>query len=256
MKKIAAAILFVLWSGFFCLFLPVQPVEAAYGGGLMEERFPQSVASDYFAQLAREKLESELARTGETRRHTLDLVRAPMEMRLPPGALICEVELPQPVRYGGVTPVYIRVFVDGAFYRRAICYYRVTVYENILIAVHDLMIEKPVAAADVRVEERSVTGNAGQYLTSPEELMGRVPVRMIRAGSPLGKDMLQNPVIIESGAPVTLLASFNGVEVKTDGVALQKGRKGAVIRVRNARSGKMLRGRVVDAATVEILNGK
>ena len=67
----------------------------------MEERFPQSVASDYFAQLAREKLESELARTGDTRRHTLDLVRAPMEMRLPPGALICEVELPQPVRYGG-----------------------------------------------------------------------------------------------------------------------------------------------------------
>ena len=44
------------------------------------------------------------------------------------------------------------------------------------------------------------------------------------------------------------------MEVKTDGIAMGRGRIGAIIKVRNAKSGKLLRGRVIDEATVAILS--
>ena len=39
---------------------------------------------------------------------------------------------------GGLTPVHVLVYVDGKFYRRAILYYRVAVYDTVLVAAHDL----------------------------------------------------------------------------------------------------------------------
>ena len=69
----------------------------------------------------------------------------------------------------------------------------------------------------------------------------------------LTKNMLRNPVVIEAGASVYITANNNGIIVKTEGVALQRGRAEEMIRVRNASSSKVLRVRVVDASTVEVV---
>ncbi len=116
----------------------------------------------------------------------------------------------------------------------------------------NLALETHISPSSVRVEEREVLGAKGRYLTSAEEIAGRVPVRYIRMGQPIEHAMLQNPVVVQSGAPIRLVAKYNGVEVTAEGVALQKGRVGEMIRVRNARSSKTLRGKVIDATTVEI----
>ena len=51
---------------------------------------------------------------------------------------------------------------------------------------------------------------------------------------------------------MTLVTRYHGIEVKAEGVALQRGRIGERIRVRNARSAKVLLGTVVDAHTVQL----
>ena len=248
LKKISLAILCFLWSGFFCLFIPAVPT------ALAASAYPQTISSERFVELAQQKVESQLREMGEKRRHELMLIRAPQPMKLPPGPIICEVELPQAVKYSGNVPVHIRVFVNGKFYRRTVCYYEVAVYDKILVAEHDLMLEKPIQPADVRLEERRVESGNGRYLTKMGDLAGRVPARIIRAGSAVESAMLQNPVVFNVGAPLTIIANFNGVEVKTDGLAMQRGRVGGEVRVRNVRSGKVLRGRVIDAKTVEIIS--
>ena len=248
LKKISLAILCFLWSGFFCLFIPAVPTVLAASA------YPQTISSERFVELAQQKVESQLREMGEIRRHELMLIRAPQPMKLPPGPIICEVELPQAVKYSGNVPVHIRVFVNGKFYRRTVCYYEVAVYDKILVAEHDLMLEKPIQPADVRLEERRVESGNGRYLTKMGDLAGRVPARIIRAGSAVESAMLQNPVVFNVGAPLTIIANFNGVEVKTDGLAMQRGRVGGEVRVRNVRSGKVLRGRVIDAKTVEIIS--
>jgi flagella basal body P-ring formation protein FlgA len=248
LKKISLAILCFLWSGFFCLFMPAAPKAFAASA------YPQTISSERFVELARQKVEAQLREMGETRRHELLLIRAPQPMKLPAGSIICEVELPQAVKYSGNVPVHIRVFVNGKFYRRTVCYYEVAVYEKILVAEHDLLLEKPIQSADVRLEERRVESGNGRYLTKVDDLAGRVPARIIHAGSAVESAMLQNPIVFNVGAPLTIIANYHGVEVKTDGLAMQRGRIGGEIRVRNVRSGKILRGRVIDAKTVEIIS--
>lgn len=251
MKKHTSAILCLLWSGFFCLFAWASPASvSAYGNAAGS--YTQSISSEYFAELARQKIEDELNASGETRRHEIWLAQAPSALSLPAGEVICEVELPLGVQYDKRTPVHIRVFVGGRLYRRAICYYQVMVYNKVLVAARDLPIDKPIAPDDVRLEERRMEGRDRRYIKDMAEIQERVPARVIRAGTAVEASMLQNPIAFETGAPVTIKVMYQGIEVRAEGVAMQRGRIGASVRVRNARSGKVLHGMVVDAATVEI----
>ncbi|MBQ5502108.1 MAG: flagellar basal body P-ring formation protein FlgA [Selenomonas sp.] len=248
------SILCMLWSGFFCLLaLGFSPrAEAIYGGNTQAEAFPQMVSSQKLAGLARQQLELELHKCGEDRRHVLTLTTNPTNVRLPAGKVTFESEISGTLRYGGVQPVHISIMLDQKLYRRVICYYRVQVFEKVLVAGANLPLETAISPSAVHVEEREVTGGKGRYLTKAEDIAGRVPVRYIRMGQPIEQNMLQNPIVVHSGAPVRLLTNYNGVEVSAEGVALQKGRIGEVIKVRNARSAKTLRGKVIDAATVKI----
>ncbi len=243
-----AAILCLFWSGFFFL-----PAACAYGSGTQLERYPQVLPADQFPVLAEAKLEEALREQGETRRHELKFMRGPQMMHCPAGEITCEATLPKQIRYGSTIPVYISVFLDGKFYRRATCYYRVLVYDNVLVANRDLLLEHEITASDVRMEEREIETRADEYLTDLAKVEGLVPARVIREGTPILERMLQNPFVMDAGAAITLLSNYNGIQVKAEGVAMQRGRIGKIIRVRNAKSRKVLRGKVLDAVTVEIL---
>ena len=70
----------------------------------------------------------------------------------------------------------------------------------------------------------------------------------------MAKDMLQNPVVLDVGSPVTILTSYRGIQVRAEGIAMQRGRVGKSIRVRNVKSAKILSGIVRDASTVEVMS--
>lgn len=249
LKTIFLAILCFIWSGFFFL----QGAYASYGPGMQIERYPQTIPEEQFAKLSEEKLEAVLEEQGETRRHALKFLRGPQTMHCPPGEITCEVSLPKQMRYGTTIPVYLSVYIDGKFYRRATCYYRVMVYDKVLVAARDIPLEHKIAAGDVRLEEREIESRADEYLTEIAAAAGQVPARVIKEGTPITERMLQSPIVMEAGAAITLVANHNGIQAKAEGVAMQRGRIGKIIRVRNAKSRKVLRGRVIDASTVEIL---
>lgn len=246
---------FWLWA--FCITIcalwAAPTTVAAYGGGTQAEAYPQVVPAAQFCELAETKFAEYWVEIGETRRYELKLMREPPAIRCPAGEITSEVSISRKFRYGATLPIMINTYLDGKFYRRITCYYRVNVYENVLVATHDLALEQPITAADVRREERAIDDRGAKYLTDPAEAVGRVPARAIRAGTCLTERMIQNPVVMEVGAPITLVANYNGVQVKTEGVAMQRGRIGKIIKVRNARSAKVLRGKIIDESTVEIL---
>lgn len=249
--RLSAVLVFALLMVFAAF--PPGIAGAVYGGGTQEELYPQKLPADYLDALAQEKFEAELSERGETRRHTLRLAKTLQEMSCPVGRLICEVDLAKEIRYGGITPVNIRVYVDDVLYRKVVAYYELHVYDALLTAVHDLPVESTVKPADVRVQEQEVESGAKTYLTDWKQVGDRVPARIIRAGTAITENMLQNPLVLDVGSPVTIISNYNGVEIRTEGIAMQRGRVGKVIRVRNARSAKVLRCRVLDAANVEVL---
>ena len=106
---------------------------------------------------------------------------------------------------------------------------------------------------DLRLEEREVGSTSAKYLTSVDAAVGHEVNRLVREGIMLTEPMLQNPVIMQAGVQIYIVANVNGVRIKTEGVTLQRGREGDIIRVRNVHSSKVLRAKVLDATTVEVL---
>ena len=237
---LAISMLSAVWGGFF--FLAPAPVAQAYGVGTQAERYPQMVTAAQFAQSMFLTLTT----------FFIIKISFMQDMRAPAGNLICQVDVPNAIRYTGTTPVHVSVYVNGTFYRRAILYYRVKVYDTVLVAARDLKPDEAIGEADVKLAEVTVDDAATTYLHKADEIAGRVPARFLSAGKPLTEGVLQNALVIEANAPVTLLSDYNGIQVTAEGIALQRGRVGDRIRVKNARSGRMLLGTVVDAHTVKV----
>lgn len=114
----------------------------------------------------------------------------------------------------------------------------------------------PVAAnaaltdADIALERRDITAIADP-IGLPEDAVGQTSRRSLRAGEVLRAGQLAAPLLVRRGEAVLMLARIDGIEVSTAGAALDGGSRGALVRVRNAASGQIVRMRVAGAGTVE-----
>ena len=225
---------------------------ASYGDG-QAVRFPNVLSAAQLAELAQQKIEEQLAAVGETRRYEVHLQHRAGTMRLPAGEVTAVVAFPRGVPYGREFPAAITVYVDGVLQRRAACYYQVTVYDRVLVAMTDIRMDEAITPANAHVEESAVDTLPETTVTDFDRLAGRVAGRYIRKGTVITPTLLAMPRVLIAGSPVTLVAESGGITIRAEGVALEAGRIGYVIRVRNARSGKIMRGRVVDEKTVQII---
>ena len=241
-----------LWSGLFAFLWSDVPRAAAYGG-TQGDYFPTVLSSAQLSALAEQKIEEKLSAMGETRRHELRLQRAASTLRLPAGEVTAIVEFPRGIPYSREFPAVFAVYIDGVLNRRATSYYKVTVYDRVLVAMTDIRAEGAISAANARIEERAVDTPSELTLTDFGRLEGRVAGRYIRKDAVITPQMLAMPLVMRAGNPVVLVLDANGIVVRAEGVALEPGRVGYEIRVRNVRSGKILRGKVIDAATVQII---
>lgn len=226
---------------------------STYGPGQQIEKYPQAISEARMAMLAEAKIAEKLAQMGEKRRSQITLLRGATAIHAPSGNLKIEATLPREIRYNMTTPVYLMIYVNDKFYRRATCYYRVIVYDKVLTATKDLPLEKEITEKDVRIEDIAVENQGEVYLKEVSEVLGKVPSRVIKSGTPIRENMLQSPIVVESGALVSIIANKNGIKISAEGIAMQRGRIGKIIRVRNAVSKKVLRAKVIDAHTVEIV---
>lgn len=216
------------------------------------EQLPQVVVRENFIQLATTKLESVLRENGEVRRHKIEAVNVPAGARLPAGRIDYETFIPNGIRYGNRTQVWININVNGEKYTQIRCTMKISVFENMITAAHQIKPEKPLTEDDIRFEEREIGLRNYVYYTKVEDVLGKVVNKAVTEGTILYRHILWEPVVIEPGMPVTIRANVNGIQVTTEGVSRSKGRIGQRIRVLNSTSKKIIIAKVIDANTVSI----
>ncbi|EPJ44624.1 MAG: hypothetical protein OFPII_33360 [Osedax symbiont Rs1] len=101
------------------------------------------------------------------------------------------------------------------------------------------------------VKTNIVKKNRG-YFTSPEQIFGQEAKRVIQKSKTITPYLLTPPTLIHKGDSVLIQASSGDLRISTLGTALQKGKKGRQIRVKNNRSGKIIRAYVSTAGKVTI----
>ena len=217
----------------------------------MPRTFAFTITGAEIEVVALDALEQALNERGETRRHEITLTQRATDMKLPEGVVDVKANLPVPISYLSLTPVRAQIFVNGRLYRTVSFTARIKVYDSVIVASHDLRIEIPVTAEDFHIAEVAIDGR-NEYVKDVSEVVGLVPHRYIRGGSPVTKGYFQQPVVVNAGQRVNIIFNQNGIKVSAKGIIMTRARVGALVKVRNETSGKILTARVIDANTVEV----
>ena len=98
---------------------------------------------------------------------------------------------------------------------------------------------------NIHFQPTDITKLYRAYFTRPDTILGKVAKRTIKSQQVIGPHMLDLPTLITKGDSVIIEAGANGLTISTLGTALQSGKKGRQIRIKNIRSGKVIRAYVI-----------
>lgn len=129
---------------------------------------------------------------------------------------------------------------------------KASVIVPVVTSVQMLERGRTIGEQDIALSEQNVALLQGEIYTSPEAVDGMIVKRRINAGQPITAGQLDQPVLIERGQQVMLIASHQGIEARAPGEALKQGRKGEIIRVRNLSSQRVVDARVESAGILRI----
>ncbi|MBS0909893.1 flagellar basal body P-ring formation chaperone FlgA [Tatumella sp. JGM118] len=95
-------------------------------------------------------------------------------------------------------------------------------------------------------------GQRPDILTRPEDMMQMALKRPLAAGQPVTLNLLKAPLLIRREQPITLLIRQPDLELSAPGIALQNGVRGALIKVKNSSSGRVIVGKVINEQQVSV----
>ncbi|MDE2361479.1 MAG: flagellar basal body P-ring formation protein FlgA [Hyphomicrobiales bacterium] len=93
-----------------------------------------------------------------------------------------------------------------------------------------------------QLREADSAGDGDAYVSSLDDIKGKVARRTLLAGKPIQRGWTDAPIDVANGAAVTLVYEQPGLVIRTVGQALQSGRVGDSIRARNSDSGLVVLG--------------
>lgn len=111
----------------------------------------------------------------------------------------------------------------------------------------DTITENLVAARDTILH-----GHNSVYPVRVDDILGKVLKRNAVAGTVITASLLDDPILIQKGEMVTIIVENRRLLVQAKGKALEKGRMGETIRVKNVSSEKEIFAKVVGENTVNV----
>lgn len=202
------------------------------------EAFLEQAVSDY---LQRSEIQG---------RHEIRVNRLDPRLRLPlcDQPLTTKLESPaQPL--GRVTT---RVRCDGSSPWTVFVPAEVRLYRQVLVLTRPLKRMSVVSINDLVMVERDVGQISQGYLTAPEQAIGKKLTRQLSSEQILSPNHLQVAEVIRRGDQVVITAITATINVRMQGEALSDGAPGQQIQVRNLRSQRVIRARVIGPGQVEV----
>lgn len=111
---------------------------------------------------------------------------------------------------------------------------------------------REVSADDIVFEEIPVSKAKGGIFKSEYDMIGKVASRSIMKNRPVEKTALKSPVTVFKDASVTITYKSGPVFLQDEATALEAGREGEKVRVKNKKSGISVLARVVGPGQVAV----
>ncbi|MFA5679687.1 MAG: flagellar basal body P-ring formation chaperone FlgA [Pseudomonas sp.] len=128
----------------------------------------------------------------------------------------------------------------------------VDLFQQVVISTRVLPRQAVISAVDITLRERNIGQISGGYLLQPEQAIGLRVRRPIAADAVLSPNQLEQDEAVKRGDRVVITAANSRVAVRMPGEALESGSIGNQIRVRNTRSDRIVRARIIAPGQVEV----
>jgi flagella basal body P-ring formation protein FlgA len=124
---------------------------------------------------------------------------------------------------------------------------------EVVVAARPVATGQRLRADDLRLAERDIARLRDDYFVDPGAVIGQEVRQMLRAGDVVGQRAVRPATVIRRGQTLMIEASDGTVTVSMRGEALQNGRRGELIRVRNLSSQRVIDARVVGPDRVRVI---
>lgn len=149
------------------------------------------------------------------------------------------------------TPAATLRFQDEAGRLRSLAV-RMTWRQDVQVAARTLQRGRPIRRQDLMTRQVQIA-RPGVYAERAEQVLGFIPCRTLNQGEPVLLELLTSPTLVRKGRPVKVVARLAGLTATAEGVLLDDGEPGDVVRVRRTdRKNAVLEARIIDENTVEV----
>ncbi len=122
-------------------------------------------------------------------------------------------------------------------------------YHRAFLAARDIPKGKVITPEDLSTK-RVRLYNSLQKALRLDDVVGSVAKRTIRAGQRIKPYMIEPDYAVKRRSSVKILYRKNGIKIELLGIALENGKRGDIIRVKNISTNKVLRCKVLSSGSV------
>lgn len=146
----------------------------------------------------------------------------------------------------------VRVSCEGSSPWSVFVPAQIHLYREVVVARRPLARDAVIEQADVALAERDVSLLNQGYLTAYDQVLGSKTTRSALPDQILLPTYLSAAEVVRKGDQVVISAKNSTINVRMPGEALSDGALGAQIRVKNQRSGRTIKARVIGPGQVEV----
>ena len=152
----------------------------------------------------------------------------------------------------GDTAFIVRMSAGGTFIRTETVRTRIEVLRDTVVAARAIRSGVVLTEQDVRVAKKWVRRNMPELLSFPDEAIGKRITARARPGMELSAYMLRDAPLVLKGKMVRVQFDNGSLRVTTVGIPEEDGTAGAIVRVRNVTSNKLIYARVLGDSLVGV----
>jgi len=174
------------------------------------------------------------------------------EISLPSKNFRLEVKENKNDAFIGERLYHVKVWYKNTAFKQVSVPTRIEVCKDIVLSSRPLKRDNNVSSQDIIVEEKWFTRLPKDLLTDPESVIGLRLLRSVNSNTPFTLSMLSNPIMFKKGKVVKIVCDSDALNITTFGLAEEEGVYGAIIKVRNISSKKIIQGKVIGDSVVRV----
>jgi len=174
------------------------------------------------------------------------------DIPLPAGNVSWRVDVKGSEEYLGESYFVLKLFADGVLFREEPIRVRIEIQKDFVVSVASLPKDAVISSKDVTTQKRWIRSMPLNAVASLDDVIGKALSVPVRPNMEISRNMLKEVAAVRRGKMVQVVLDAGALKITTSGLAEEDGMEGALVRVRNTSSNKIITARVVGESRVRV----